>query len=644
MPHAISRPLRIDSGALTAWGLGFALLAYSGLKGGGYDVVVRSQIGIAVWWIVALGALVGVVAVHRLGLPLTSAITLLAAFTVWAMLSATWSESSERAVSDATRDITLLGAFVLAAATIRRRHGRFVVQGMLAAIVLVAALACLSRLRPTGLDGSQTGRFLPNTASRLSYGLNYWNALAAFAAMGVPLALAVALDARTLAGRALANATVPLLALTVFLTLSRGAIVAGGAGLVIALALTRHRVRWLGSAGLGAVGAAILIKAAMQREAVREGMTGALAQHEGSELLAVAVVVIAAVALVHTGLSLTRSAWPGALVLHRRAVSSRARAGLVAGGLVVAVAMFLAVGGPHHLADGWSRFKDPQVGHKNGDSARLGSASGNGRYQYWVSASRAFESEPLHGIGGGSFETWWSRQATLPGHVRNAHSLYMETLAELGLVGILLLGGLIALVLSLGSARSLAGPIRDRAVLAGATAAAAAFAAAAAVDWIWQLTVLPMAFLLLAAVVLSPSRHDDSAEPGARRRRAAIVLMAILGVATLVPALAAAVQLRSSQQSAGAGRLDAALSHADSASRTQPYALSPPLQRALVLEERGDLTGAAAAAAAAERREPTNWLAPFVLARVEAERGRAKAGVAALRRAKALNKTASFLG
>jgi hypothetical protein len=50
-----------------------------------------------------------------------------------------------------------------------------------------------------------------------------------------------------------------------------------------------------------------------------------------------------------------------------------------------------------------------------------------------------------------------------------------------------------------------------------------------------------------------------------------------------------------------------------------------------------------AAAQAAERKEPTNWRPPFVLARIEAERGNVDAGLAALRRARALNKTASFL-
>ena len=42
--------------AIAGFVLPFALVVYLGLKGGGYDLVVRSEVGIAIWWIVLLGA------------------------------------------------------------------------------------------------------------------------------------------------------------------------------------------------------------------------------------------------------------------------------------------------------------------------------------------------------------------------------------------------------------------------------------------------------------------------------------------------------------------------------------------------------------------------------------------------------------
>ena len=631
----------VDLGAVGAWVLGFAPLTYLALKGGGYDVVVRSQVGIVVWWIVGLGALAGVVGTRRLGRPLVAAIMLLTAFSAWSLLSATWSESGERAVSEAARDITLLGCFVLAAAGVRRRQSRLLVAGVLTAIVTVAGLACLSRLDPGSLGTSQTGQFLPGAASRLSFGLNYWNALGAFAAMGIPLALAFAGTARTLPARAAANAVVPMLALALFLTLSRGAMLAGGIGLAVALALTSHRLRWLGAAALSAVGAAILINAAVQRDAVRDGLTSTLAGQQGSELIAVVLVVTAGVAFVHVGLSLARTGWSIPAV---PTPSGRTKA-LVAGGLaVLAMVVFLAAGGPSRGADAWDRFKSPDIGVNNSTTARLGSASGNGRYQYWVSAKNALETAPVLGRGAGSFETYWARNATVSGRVRNAHSLYMETLAEVGIVGMLLLGGLILLTLGAGAARSLAGPRHARTLTAGVTAALTVFAIAAAGDWLWQVTVLPAAFLVLAPVVLRSRRgRSRSGTASSRGRRVAIGVLAAVAVIALVPSLVSTTELRKSQQAAVSGRIDAALSHAATAEDIQSYAASPPLQRALVLESRGDLAGAAAAASLAERREPRNWSAPFILARIEAERGRVKAATAAFRRAKSLNRTASFL-
>ena len=61
---AIRRYERPWTGTLATYGeaaagyaLPFLLVTYLALKGGGYDAVVRSEIGIAAWWIVLLGVL-----------------------------------------------------------------------------------------------------------------------------------------------------------------------------------------------------------------------------------------------------------------------------------------------------------------------------------------------------------------------------------------------------------------------------------------------------------------------------------------------------------------------------------------------------------------------------------------------------------
>ena len=76
---------------------------------------------------------------------------------------------------------------------------------------------------------------------------------------------------------------------------------------------------------------------------------------------------------------------------------------------------------------------------------RLLSIAGSHRYQYWQAAVHAFEAHPWDGIGPGTFQFYWSAHNTLAEFVRNAHSLWIETLAELGIVGLALIGGLFAL-------------------------------------------------------------------------------------------------------------------------------------------------------------------------------------------------------
>ena len=52
--------------AATGWLLGFAPTVFLALSGGGYDIVVRSEVGIVVWWVVLLGAIVGVFMLNQI--------------------------------------------------------------------------------------------------------------------------------------------------------------------------------------------------------------------------------------------------------------------------------------------------------------------------------------------------------------------------------------------------------------------------------------------------------------------------------------------------------------------------------------------------------------------------------------------------
>jgi len=153
--------------------------------------------------------------------------------------------------------------------------------------------------------------------------------------------------------------------------------------------------------------------------------------------------------------------------------------------------------------------------------------------------------------------------------------------------------------------------------------------------------VLPVSMLLLAGILVASDFRDyDDTPEGAPLRpltRIAVVVAALVLMAVIAIPLAASSLVRQSQDEASEGDVAAALSDARSAQNVEPFAATPRLQEALVLEEAGALTPAAAAARAATERESTNWRTWVVLSRIEARRGRAVPAVVAYRKARALN-------
>jgi hypothetical protein len=621
--------------AISAWLLPFALVVYLALKGGGYDPIIRSEVGIAVWWIVLLGALVGILPAVRIGAAAWVGLGLLAAFAVWTALGIGWSESAERSVAELGRVAMYLGVFVLALGARRPDTARHALNALAVALAFVTGLALLSRIHPAWFPANDTGSFLPSESYRLNYPINYWNGLAALLALGLPLLLGVACAARTLLARALAAAALPAIALTIFFTYSRGGILAASAALLVFFALAPNRLPKLATLLAAGAGGAILIAAANQRDALANGLQSQIAQRQGSEMLAMVLVVCAGVALIQVGIALA--------VRHGRrprwlpTPSPRRAAAILGIVLVAGATVSLAAGRPSELSQRWHDFKQskgPAAG-----SSRFSSSVGNGRYQYWQAAAGASASDPLKGTGPDTYEYEWNRRGTRDGFVRDAHSLYMQTLAETGVVGLALLGSFLALTLGTGAVRALRAPSARRTHLAAATAGCAAFCVAAAADWIWQIPVLPACLLLMAAVVLTSGRQEHAA-PRERRRLTGRAVFASLAVASLVAIaipMAGAASLRQSQLDARSSNLAAALAEARTAERTEPYAAAPRMQEALLLELKGDLGGAAAAASAATHRESTNWRTWAILARLEAKRGRAAQAVTAYDRARSLN-------
>ena len=131
------------------------------------------------------------------------------------------------------------------------------------------------------------------------------------------------------------------------------------------------------------------------------------------------------------------------------------------------------------------QFQAQSLAIGNQTTNHLLNSSGSGRWQFWGAAVSEFRAHPLNGGGAGLLEGLVAAARLAAGALSEfAHSLYLEALGELGIVGLLLIGG--------GVLVAVAGAVRSaRALQSGDVAAAAAcgiaFFAAAAYDWVWQL-------------------------------------------------------------------------------------------------------------------------------------------------------------
>ncbi len=619
-----------------------------GFSQGGYPVHVVAGYGVALWWLLLVGMLTRAIPRARptaLGGVALAAITLLA---VWGGISLTWSAAPERGLTELARALVAGGSLLLGMSAVRAGQGRALAGGVLLGLSAIVGAAALSRLQPSLFPGAeQTASYLGGAARRTSWPLNYWNTIAAAAAMAIPLAVTLATRTgnRWLSG--LAVAPIPLLALGLAFTLSRGGVVALAIGLAATVALTAPRPVVLRTMIAPALATGIVLGVALSSAAVTDAVGGPQQSDAGRHILLVAAFSTIGLALVQSGLASADAAhWAPRF---RR--TSRRSAGVISSAAVLLVLVgLLAAGAPDRVADGWDRFRAPTVATDGTDANsidRLGSISSNGRYQIWSGAIDAFESAPLRGIGLGAWDSWWNSRRGEIGFVRNAHSQPFELLAETGLIGALLFLALLGapLTAAAGAAWRRRPPLPDAAV---AGPPLAAFTFGVLVDWHWQVTALAVAAMTLMAVALSrPGDPVPAADgpPSWRRTLGAALLtiVAVGSIAVLAVALVAPQAVESSRQAAARGDVDAAAKAADDGAAAASFATSPLLQRAMVAEQAGDLPAAAAAASEATRRSPTDWRPWFVLARVRTARGEPALAVRAFREARRLNPHSSLL-
>jgi hypothetical protein len=448
---------------------------------GGYGVKSQ-QLGAAVAFFV-LGVLVATAPWPPIrGRAALVAVTALAALALWTGVSIAWAPVRDLA-ADETAQLTLYSAVFAAALVVMRDPTvrRWTAPALLAGVLVVAIYALAGRLLPDLVAVAFTAR----AGSRIQQPITYWNALGLLMALGILLGAAVAAgDDRDRRLRAAACAAAVPCALVLYLTFSRGSLVALAAG-YLALLLARPRPGALLAGALALASGAVLALVLQLFPAVLELNRGSSEQTaQGAVMAVVLVAATLAVGVLFARLSRSR-ALPQRLELPGRVRSA------------IAVLSVAAVVGLGWLIASGSETTEP-LPSSQGRLATIATSRGD----YWGVALDALAAEPITGAGSGSFSVEWRRERNSREFALDAHSLYVEILGELGLVGGLLLAAFLVPVL-LAVVR-LAAHVRDP-VGPAAAAGLAAFLVHVGLDWTWEFPAVTLVPLLLAAAALAPA-------------------------------------------------------------------------------------------------------------------------------------------
>jgi hypothetical protein len=496
------------------------------------------------WGALLLAAAIGLAAVAitaervELGRRAALLVGALVALAVWQVVTTAWAVAPDAPVLEAERTLVYVSALALAFLAVWARRAADLVLGVLVGVGAVTVSGLVVHALGSG-----------TADDRLELPVGYPNAAGIVAATTLVLGLGLAGDASSHRRAVAAGLAVPA-AVALALSLSRGSILATVLG-VLVLCLATTSARELATVAIVAIppGLAVLVVA----------LAGRLQDDATAPREALALLAVATLALVCAGVAVVRGPTSGG---PEPATGSRRARAILVGACVLAAIGLVAVAA-HEVRQ--SRSTPTTL---EGAPDRLLSTSTSSRGDYWDVAAGMVEDHPLGGAGAGGFTRVWLRERPALLFVRDAHNLYLETLAELGPLGLMLL--LAALATPLLGMRGAASSATGRAALA----AYLALLAHAALDWDWELPAVTLCTLFLAVALV----RLGAAEPG--RRLSAPGRAALLSGAAMLGAASVVVYAGNGATADANDLLDrgdaaAARSAAERAQRFRPWAAEP---------------------------------------------------------------------
>jgi hypothetical protein len=590
--------------------LGGALAAVSFGAAGGSELS-RATITEVLMVLGGVGVIAAAVLWGRRG-PLNGAasVVLFALLAVLTALSVLWSVVPELSYIEAGRTLSYLVVFAAAIALARLapRAVPGVIGGILLAAMLAVAYSLASRIWPGALAENEL-------SNRIGAPFQYWNAVGTVAAIAIPAALW--LGSRRTGSvwlRVLAYPAVGLSVLAILLTQSRGALAAAILAAALWLLVVPLRLRSLPviiapALAACAVGAWALSKdpfsKSLQPLAAKEAVAGDFG------LLVVSMSLL----LVVVGFAVNAGIQRGMVSMRMR---RRAGIAAVAVACVVPLVAFTSVAASGSIDDRVSQLtSETEVAPDEGGDRVFASSSTRGKY--WREAGRVFGDRPAVGVGAGAFAVARLRHRTDSAVTAHAHGFVPQTLADLGIAGVvlstLLLVAWVAAALRTTSLlprhlpyalpSSEPPPRRDwdpdRIGLVALALVPVAFGLQSLIDWTWFVPGPAVMALVGAGYVAGRGPAAALSEPaGFRARPGADRIAAAAGIVLAGLSLAWAVwQPEASDRATGDAlaladerRFPEAIAKTEDAAELNPLTPEPLLVRASIQTQAGDETAA----------------------------------------------------
>ncbi|MHB8168365.1 MAG: O-antigen ligase family protein [Thermoleophilia bacterium] len=497
-------------------GIASVLLLYS-FYAGGYFVIQRGWGELIILYLLIIGVLFGLPLagrMTRLGIATTA---VFGAYSLWILVSVTWSLTPANSLIEFARAALYLGGFVLVYLFLSRREWMAWLGHLFVTIAFIVAVASLlhDKIYPPA-------RF--DFDARLSWPLTYWNTVAMMMVMAFPIGLRVISRRETSPLiRALYGGALFMMLTVLFFTFSRAGLglLAVALGIYLLFAIDRLRallqtgvaVLWTGAviAGCYMFAPAMMILCNYNQKTCPAGPTPDVRASQG-HILGIITLFLFAGAMASQLLVwwLDRRVSLSAALARKIGISL----GIAGAAVVLAAGGFVVVkeGGPVAMVrKEVDSFSSTQINEQTTNASQRLLSTETQRPQEYKVSMETFAAHPLTGTGPATWDLAWlaKRPAfTTNGTVReipikNGHSIFFDALAEVGIIGAGLLAGFIVLffVNSIRDLRFL-GRSRHRELYGAFFAACTVLILHSFMDWDWQMPIIYLSFFFFAGGLL----------------------------------------------------------------------------------------------------------------------------------------------